>query len=212
MRVKQEAQQRQTVKVVIGELPKKRRRKARKSKPKEKETPQTRIVTQYVQQFPPPPNSNVQLPQTAQPSQPIRPFPERQPNDPIDLVDRKNFVLGKLAEQLTRQSSYAPSPIEFPEVPTPSFGIPRSSYPSPLPSQPGRFNRERQPEDAIQLGGMTTPPILNEASSSSLDERRKDFERTPNKGLIKQLEEMGLRGVRGKNKRQLVDLAMKYLS
>ena len=52
MRVKQEAQQRQTVKVVIGELPKKRRRRARKSKPKEKEPTQSRIITQYIQQFP----------------------------------------------------------------------------------------------------------------------------------------------------------------
>lgn len=215
MRVKQEAQQRQTVKVVIGELPKKRRRRARRSKPKEKEPTQTRIVTQYLQQFPPAPNSTQTLPQTAQPNQPIRPFPERQPNDPIDLVDRKNYVLEKLAEQFSRSSGsstpYVPSPIEIPEVPTPDFGIPRPSYPKPLPSQPGRFDRERQPEDSIPLGGMNAPPIFNQASSSGQDEKRRLYERYTKKLLIEKLKDIGMKGIKNKNKEQLVELAVNYL-
>lgn len=207
MRVKQQAQQRQTVKVVIGELPKKRKRRARKSKPKEKETPQTRIVTQYVQQFPPPPNSNIQLPQIAQPNQPLRQMPERQPDDPIDLVDRKNFVLNKLAEQFSRESSYVPSPVRISEVPTPDFGIPKST----VPSEPGRMRREKTPGDSVSFSGISTPPIFNQASSSSEDYRRRDFERTPKKELIRRLEEIGKRGIRNKNKSQLIDLAMSFL-
>lgn len=118
MRDKQTVQQRQNVKVIIGDLPRKRRTRRRRKAPKKEEPPATRLITQFVQQFPPLPNMSQNLPLQQQPSEPKRLMPERQPDEAIDFIDRKNFVLNELAKSLEQQQKMPSTP--KPASPRPS--------------------------------------------------------------------------------------------
>lgn len=216
MRVKQTAQQRQTVKVVIGELPKKRRRRQRKRQAKKEEPQATRLITQFVQQFPPPPNAPQSLPLQQQPSEPRRLIPERQPNDTIDLIDRKNFVLDELSKQFqqgpqgpTPATSTLPSrgpasPVYMSNIPTPDF--------SNIPEEPRKLPSTREPGRPMPLPRPEYTPEFRmpEASSSGEDERRRRFERMTKAMLVSYLSQKGLKGLGRLNKNKLVELAMKY--